>query len=318
MMWIRLYDLPPVMMNKDAAERLGEQIGRVIKVDLQYPSYLRIRVDFALEKCLVPERECPEDSNDGHGIRFGEELRASPSRRVRMISVRPAVPQAARNLNFAGLQKAKVQAMSSSSRQPGKGIKDAKPAAPKADMGGSEEAGKVEVKVPPEISNELARGVESMQMDGLPLAVTEEQRNLSKQERLSLGSNITSDDDSSEDTSMLAEIAATQKVVDRLQARRQATKNTNTAETKQPLKVAATGRDIEKAKMGKTAIKAHIQKSIKSLMQHGLGEVATMANVKTEQEETLEETPAKKLKAASTTVDPSNLTGAHDEPRQEQ
>lgn len=54
-LWIRLYDLPPALRTKGFAEKLGSQVATVIMKDLWYPMYVRIRIQFPLEKALIPE-----------------------------------------------------------------------------------------------------------------------------------------------------------------------------------------------------------------------------------------------------------------------
>ncbi|KAK3122179.1 hypothetical protein QOZ80_8BG0666110 [Eleusine coracana subsp. coracana] len=53
-LWVRFYDLPPVMMNEDFTVKLGGQLGGYIKMDKRYSGYLRVRVKFPLGKALKP------------------------------------------------------------------------------------------------------------------------------------------------------------------------------------------------------------------------------------------------------------------------
>jgi hypothetical protein len=39
-LWIRLYDLPPVMIKEASARQLGGQISKFIKMDVRYPGYM--------------------------------------------------------------------------------------------------------------------------------------------------------------------------------------------------------------------------------------------------------------------------------------
>jgi hypothetical protein len=121
-LWVRFYDLPPAMMKENIARMLGEQVGSFIRMDTRYPGYLRVRLAYLLTKPLEPKlwvrvkgrgmmeimlhyENVPHfcfscgcigyavanwDSGEDHEIRFGEELRASPPRRVREISMRTA------------------------------------------------------------------------------------------------------------------------------------------------------------------------------------------------------------------------------------
>jgi hypothetical protein len=121
-LWIRFYDLPQTMMKETFAQLLGGQVGRFIKMDARYPGYLRVRVDFPLRKALVPQlnvkikgrglmhitvryenvphfcftcgrlghaaMNCVEGEAEDSGIKFGEELSASPPRRTRDLTIR--------------------------------------------------------------------------------------------------------------------------------------------------------------------------------------------------------------------------------------
>jgi hypothetical protein len=119
--WVCFYDLPPMMMKEAFAKQLGGQIRTYIRMDNRYPSYLRVRVEFSLSKALVPRLKvevkgrgameiilryeniphfcftcdhighaaanCSEEETEDQSIKFGEELRVSPPKRVRTIYV---------------------------------------------------------------------------------------------------------------------------------------------------------------------------------------------------------------------------------------
>jgi hypothetical protein len=116
-LWVCLYDLPAAMMTEQCAKQLGTQLGRYIKADSRFPGYMRIRVDYKLSKPLATELKvkikgrgitsimlkyenvphfcfvcgrmghaaanCEESVVEDQGIKFGEELRASPPRRAK-------------------------------------------------------------------------------------------------------------------------------------------------------------------------------------------------------------------------------------------
>jgi hypothetical protein len=120
-MWVRFYDLPPAMMKDVVAMQLGGQLGKVIKANHQYLGYMRMRVKYPLEKPLmlqlmikikgwglmlitlryknVPHfcyscrrmghaaMSCDDHTKEEQGVKYGEELRASPSKRVKEISI---------------------------------------------------------------------------------------------------------------------------------------------------------------------------------------------------------------------------------------
>jgi hypothetical protein len=123
-LWIRLYDLPLVMTKEAFARQVGGQISKFIKLDVRYPGYMRVRIDFPLSNALVPQlkvkikgkgimiidvryenvphfcfscgrlghaaQNCEEGEPEMPGIKFGEELRASPPKQVREITVQSA------------------------------------------------------------------------------------------------------------------------------------------------------------------------------------------------------------------------------------
>jgi hypothetical protein len=121
-LWVRFYDLPLVMMKEAFAKQLGSQLGKYVKMDIRYLGYMRVRVEFPLAKplmasitvrikgrgameiklryknvphfCFTCGRlghtaiNCDDEENEEGGCLFGEELRASPPKRVREISVK--------------------------------------------------------------------------------------------------------------------------------------------------------------------------------------------------------------------------------------
>lgn len=54
-LWIRLYDLPPLMRNEEFVEKIGGRFGKFVQADLRFLSYLRIRVLYPLKKVLLPK-----------------------------------------------------------------------------------------------------------------------------------------------------------------------------------------------------------------------------------------------------------------------
>jgi hypothetical protein len=50
-LWVRFYDLPPVMLSLHSLE---VRWGRYIKMDTRYPGYMCVRVDFPLVNPLMP------------------------------------------------------------------------------------------------------------------------------------------------------------------------------------------------------------------------------------------------------------------------
>jgi hypothetical protein len=54
-LWVRLYDLPDAMMKEACEKQLGGHLGKYIKKDNRFPSYMRIRVLYPLDKLLLPK-----------------------------------------------------------------------------------------------------------------------------------------------------------------------------------------------------------------------------------------------------------------------
>jgi hypothetical protein len=115
------------MMKEAFTKQIGSQLGKYIKMDVSYPCYMRLCVEFPLHMALVPElkvkikgrgimnimvryenvsffcftcgrighaaQKCDQGELEEHGIRYGEELCASPPRRARVINTRQPDPR---------------------------------------------------------------------------------------------------------------------------------------------------------------------------------------------------------------------------------
>jgi hypothetical protein len=134
-MWAQFYDLPDIMRKEDHVFKLRVRLGQVIKVDLSYPNYIRIRVMFPLANALVVstkvcirgrgdivvlvryenapffcficgrighlDKECPDGEIGAGEFKYGAELRASPPKRFHEVKV-PIRSEAAWFLKFEG------------------------------------------------------------------------------------------------------------------------------------------------------------------------------------------------------------------------
>jgi hypothetical protein len=130
-LWVRLYDLPQVMMKEVVFRQLENQLGKFVKMDVSFTGYMCVCVEFPLHKALVPELKvkikgrgvmqitvqyknvpffCFTCSRMGHAVincnrgeqeeqtvRY-EELRAFPSRRARVVTTRQQDLKAFRSL----------------------------------------------------------------------------------------------------------------------------------------------------------------------------------------------------------------------------
>ncbi|TVU28632.1 hypothetical protein EJB05_20156, partial [Eragrostis curvula] len=287
LLWVRLYDLPPVMMSKDCGERLGRRFGRVTCVDTRFTNYLRLRVVFPLGKVLVPEMivrvkgrsemavkvryenvphfcficgrighakgNCPDEDDDS-GVRYGEELRALPPKRMREVPVKPVAPKVVRALNYVGDQKVRVENMATAPRQTS--------AQPRSSVSGGEvvpgashvkpadaEMRDKDVTVPAEVASELASGIERIFVQGQWVEINTRSRGIGSREFVSL-ENMTSDEATSDGRTAVPLNQIKPSASDRFNARKN-TGNNMMTDKKQALKVASGGRDIEKIKKGK-------------------------------------------------------------------
>jgi hypothetical protein len=131
-MRVRFYNLPLAMMKEPMAKQLGGQLGHYVRMDCRYPCYMRIRLEFPLDKPLlahllvktkgrwqlpitlrydnVPHfyftcghighaaMNCQEPPSEEQDIRYGEELRASTPKRIKTISIQQGDVSVARPL----------------------------------------------------------------------------------------------------------------------------------------------------------------------------------------------------------------------------
>jgi hypothetical protein len=229
-MWICLYDLPADMMTKACGKLLGGQIGRYIKTDRRFPGYMRIRVHYPLVKPLMPELKvkikgrglmnivvryenvphfcflcglighampnCVDGDVSNQGIKFGEELRASPLRRIREIAVVPQTSRVVRTLfHVVG------QGSSPQTRQQGAhdspSVHDAN-----GEMGSeasSQKRGDVIKGMSPKnmVSVDLAEGVKEMRVARDDVFIKQEPGDKVTKDRVSFGTNMSTEDESS-------------------------------------------------------------------------------------------------------------------------
>jgi hypothetical protein len=137
-MWVLIYDIPAAMITDGFACALGAKIGKVIEVGAVNSDYKRVKVDFPLDKPVMrvvkqkvkghgvseflvryeniphfcffcgcighAQRECPEEGTEIGDVRFGQNLRCSPQKKV-LVRCAPkptTVPTAKRRLKFSG------------------------------------------------------------------------------------------------------------------------------------------------------------------------------------------------------------------------
>lgn len=271
--------------------------------------------------------KCKADIPDELGVRFSEELRASPIKRAREKTVRLGKAKAAKPLSFAGPQAdwatTPVQATKTADASSGGATRkeemmgEAKPkedAQEEQDVIAKENTSSAQEKhIPQVISNELVNGISDMKVAdkrAIPVDNVSDMR-----QRVSIGTNMSSEEDTSDSINQSVD-EGKMTSIDRFHAKKFGTKTTNAGRA--ALKIAGTGREIETGK--KLQLSPNIEGAIHNLVVQGLN---VLANVKTEateeaMEEKMEMSPAKKMKAVPSKSVPKNLTGAPREPRQEQ
>jgi hypothetical protein len=52
-LWARFYDLPDVLRKEEHARGLGSQLGQVVRTDMSYPNYVRVKILFPLANALL-------------------------------------------------------------------------------------------------------------------------------------------------------------------------------------------------------------------------------------------------------------------------
>jgi hypothetical protein len=151
-MWVQFYDLLSAMMKEPVTKQLGEQLERYVKMDCKYPGYMRVHIEFPLEKPLLGQlmvkikgrgqlpitlryenvphfcftcgrighvaMNCQDPPSEEHDIRFGEELRASLPKRVKTISIHQGEVRVAHPLfQVSGLADKKMVGAGGSSQE---------------------------------------------------------------------------------------------------------------------------------------------------------------------------------------------------------
>ncbi|TVU23176.1 hypothetical protein EJB05_30210, partial [Eragrostis curvula] len=146
----------------------------------------------------------------------------------------------------------------------------------------------IEIAVAPEVSNALAAGFKRVMVGDRWVDINVASRGLGSREFVSLGTNMSSDTEMSDGNSVLQQLPAQQRAGECSHARKKGTKSSSSQEKKQ-LKVAGTGREIEKTKKGKLHISHAVHESIKTLAEKGMLLAAPQAMIKTEPEEKMED-----------------------------
>jgi hypothetical protein len=223
-MWVHFYDLPPAMMHEAVTIQFGGQLGKYIRMDCRYLGYMRVRVDYPLDKPLIPQltvkikgrgqmpitlhyenvlhfyficghightaMNYDDASEDDHEVKFGEELGMSSPRRVKEIMVCQIDTGVSRSL-FP------VAGMPTGDREPLQGSKPGM----KGNTGSTharEQTGQNPEDLTNAMAQDLACGVHDLHVVGnSPSACWASQRSRGK-ERVSFGTNMSTDEEYSD------------------------------------------------------------------------------------------------------------------------
>jgi hypothetical protein len=333
------------MMKEAVARQLGGQLGKYIKMDCRYPGYMRVCVEFPLNKLPVRQMKvkikerglmvitlryenvslfcfaygrmdhavnCEDEVQlDDQCIKFGEELSASPPKRAKEIIVKQVAASMVKPLFQVGVYGAMAKNGSHASRGSPRTCET------KLDIGGKETLpfmqGSKAVqsdRLNKFISADLAAGVNDMYMGAQRGLVENAMQGRDRKDRVSVGTDMTPDDTVSTGASMPEVEQHLATTGERLHARKFGMKNATDSDKKSAPRVATTGT----GKKQKTPFKEKVKGVIKML---GEDELKLMAKpMQTEHEERTEVMIAHE--AATLKSDPETLTGTLDEAHQEQ
>jgi hypothetical protein len=73
-LWVRFYDLPQAMMKETITKQLGGQLGKFIKMDVRFPGYMRVPVEYPLNKALILELKVKIKSRGLIGVQISLSL----------------------------------------------------------------------------------------------------------------------------------------------------------------------------------------------------------------------------------------------------
>jgi hypothetical protein len=342
-LWTRLYDLPAAMMKEASRKEHGSQLGKYIKMDNRFPGYMRIRVLYPLDKSLLPELKvrikgrgvinimlryenvphfcfscgkighaapnCEEEDSAEQGIRFGEELRASPPRRAKEILIKPVAPRTMRSLfqmmaqgasYFHGSQ-GSYNRLGASGNREGSKAEQLDGHRPRA-----EPVPDLNIRV----TEVLVEGVREMSVEGrktLSLDVTEKG---GVKQRVSFGTNLSTEDESSATESVQKGMQRIDLMVSKLKARKTACAQVTAKSKTAALKVQG---PLSKKKQ-RTPVKSSVVGLMEAMQEDGM-EGNSGRDIPANQDSMEEEGT---IDVNLPSPDPKNLMGPQDEARQEQ
>jgi hypothetical protein len=335
-LWVRFYDLPPAMMKESVVRQLGRQLGRYMMMDCSYLRYMWVRVEYPLDKPLMSQlsvkikgrgqmpiilryenvphfcfscgrfgravMNCQEHSSEEQGFHFGEELRASPPKRVKTISiqqgeVRVACPlfqvMALADKKYAGAGETS-QEHHADSRAIYTNVEK---------MGAKETMQKV-------VSEDLLKSVHELRVTCNSTGTSQVSHNLGGKGRVAFGTNMLTEEEVSDGASVEQKPPELMIVVERFHMREFKDHHGAKAEKRAILKAAGLGNN----KKQKTPVKSYVKDALQSLVDEqivaGCREEGVEEPMELSKEGLFEETNLLK-------IEPQHLTRTHDESRQE-
>jgi hypothetical protein len=253
---------------------------------------------------------CPEGETGGQGINFGEELRASPPRCSREISVKNLNPRVTRPLFQAGLQQVLSTVKGSERTRKGSNSEarvhaDVEMEGMKGYEPGSQHQGSLSG-----IKDELADSVRGMTVACKDEDIKDDVGMWGSKERVSFGTNMSTDDESSESGSVQQSPARPSTAVERFHAKCFGGASDKAGEKKAALKVQGAGT----SKKQKTPVKRNIKGMIEALEEGNRENVQNQDKMEFQGKgEEVHSSQDALLK-----LDPNHLTGTPEEARQEQ
>jgi hypothetical protein len=233
------------------------------------------------------------------GVKFGEELRASPPRRVREINIRSTTPGVAKNLFSFGTLAPRAQSLRTPQSPSGHKFKEHGMQSGVKKEGLGYEAGKLNEF----ISNELVHSVKDMQVDGSSPNRSCSVQSGGAKERVSFGNDMSLSEESDNSANMQQHMQEMKTVVGRFHTKKFGSKTSAGAERKSALKVQTGGA----TKKQKTPVKSNVKAALEYLMQGEGDEKLNMTTMEMELPD----------RVAPLRSKPRNLTGTPDEARQE-
>jgi hypothetical protein len=260
------------------------------------------RIGHAALSCIVEE---PMDQ----GIKYGEELRASPTRRVREVVVKRTPPRASRQLFQADVHPTPPVQYANEMGRARVGHADGS----SPNMGGNPSRGAMEAhgdESDAVAAKDLADGVRELQVVGRSENASCGSAKGKRKDRVSFGTNMTStEEESSESGPVKQEVQRLDRVVAKMQSRKDAAHAERVRGKKAVLRVQGAGT----RKSQKTLVKTGLRAAPADLEVDG--KLVKEELETSDQQERMEEDSTGLVRPSKS--NPGPLTGPHDEARQE-